>query len=97
MGGRARHGRKLGSAALSGSELGSILTIETVADVMGLLRRAVADTLMLERSLGRARTVGYLAGIMLKALEVGELEERIAALEAQLNRGRINGVYQNQN
>ncbi len=40
------------------------------------------DTLGLENSIARARTLGYLVGVAAKLLEVGELEERLAYLEA---------------
>ena len=58
--------------------------ITEVGDVLGLLETGVNDLLKLENSISRARAVGSLAGILLKALEVGELEERLAALEERL-------------
>ncbi len=47
-------------------------------------RAAVTDTLSLENSIARSRTIAYLAQVTLKALEVGELEERLQTLEATL-------------
>ena len=55
--------------------------LRTVEAVQELLEGAVADTLGQENSAQRSRTLGYLAGLALKALEVGELEQRMAALE----------------
>jgi uncharacterized small protein (DUF1192 family) len=52
-----------------------------VAQVRRLLEIAVLDTLSLENSVARSRTLAYLAQVALKALEVGELAERIDALE----------------
>ena len=52
-----------------------------VGQVRRLLEVAVFDTLSLENSVARSRTLAYLAQIALKALEVGELAERIDALE----------------
>ena len=49
-----------------------------------LLVRAVNDLLSLENSVQRARTLGYLGGVAIKALEVGNLEERVAELERVL-------------
>ena len=53
---------------------------------MGAIRRlleiAVLDTLSLENSVARSRTLAYLAQVALKALEVGEFQERLQALEA---------------
>jgi len=52
-----------------------------VGQVRRLLEVAVFDTLSLENSVARSRTLAYLAQVALKALEVGELAERIEALE----------------
>ena len=52
-----------------------------VAQVQRLLEIACLDTLSLENSVARSRTLAYLAQVALKALEVGELAERIDALE----------------
>jgi len=49
--------------------------------VRRLLEIAVLDTLSLENSVARSRTLAYLAQVALKALEVGEFEERLEALE----------------
>ena len=56
--------------------------LETVGDMRRLLVIASLDTLGLENSIARARTLGYLVGVAGKLLETGELEERLAALEA---------------
>lgn len=74
-GGYARHGRQL----LTAGDLPE--SFRTIADVTELLECTVKDALTLENSIARARAVGYLAGILFKALEVGDLEERIAELE----------------
>jgi hypothetical protein len=52
-----------------------------VGQVQRLLEIAALDTLSLENSVTRSRTLAYLAQVALKALEVGELAERIEALE----------------
>ena len=56
--------------------------LETVADLRRLLVIAALDTLGRENSIARARTLGYLVGVAGKLLETGELEQRLAALEA---------------
>ena len=56
--------------------------LETVGDLRRLLVITSLDTLGLENSIARARTLGYLVGVAGKLLETGELEERLAALEA---------------
>jgi hypothetical protein len=55
-----------------------------MGDVVRLLERAVNDALVLENSLQRARTLGYLAGAVVKAFEMGELEVRMKTLEERL-------------
>ena len=49
----------------------------------------VLDTLGLENSIARSRTLAYLAMAAIKLLEVGELEQRIAVLEGAVH-GRSN-------
>jgi hypothetical protein len=62
------------------------LRLRTAADVLALLEeqvgavRADPDAGPLEK----ARAAGYLAGIALKAIEAGNLEARLEALEAVL-------------
>ncbi len=53
-------------------------------EVRRLLEIAVLDTLSLENSIARSRTLAYLAQVSLKALEAGELEERVRSLESLL-------------
>jgi hypothetical protein len=78
-GGRARHGRHIGPVGQP-----EPVTLDTMADVAALLRRTINDTLQLENSLHRARTVGYLAGLFLKAMDMAALEQRVAAVERAL-------------
>ncbi len=54
----------------------------SVEDIRRLLEVAALDLLGLENSIARARTLAYLAGVAAKLLQVGELEERLAYLEA---------------
>jgi len=56
--------------------------LATVSEIRRLLEVAAIDTLSLENSVSRSRTLAYLAQSALKCLEVGELEERLAMLEA---------------
>ena len=56
--------------------------LRTVTDIQRLLEIAVLDTLALENSVARSRTLAYLSQTALKCLEVGELEERLGLLEA---------------
>lgn len=56
--------------------------LSTVTDIRRLLEVAVIDTLSLENSVARSRTLAYLGQTALKCLEVGELEDRLTLLEA---------------
>ena len=56
--------------------------LATVADIRRLLEVAVIDTLSLENSVARSRTLAYLGQTALRCLEEGELEDRLALLEA---------------
>lgn len=79
-GGRARHGRSIAATAAPGETV----RLQSVGDVLCLIERAVNDALAMENSLSRSRTLGTLALAALKAFEVSELENRIAALETLL-------------
>src|SRR6266511_4111543 len=59
-------------------------SVITVRDIQRLVEIAVMDTLALENSVQRNRTLAYLAQTALRSIEVGELEERIRTLEAAL-------------
>jgi hypothetical protein len=59
--------------------------LATVSDIRRLLEVATIDTLSLENSVARSRTLAYLAQTALKCLEVGELEERLVMLEAAVH------------
>ena len=65
--------------------------IKTVHDVMRILEDTVNDACGLENSHARARTIGYLCQIAIKGLEVGELEERLGALEDRILRDGNDG------
>jgi hypothetical protein len=60
--------------------------IATVAEVLRVLEIAVIDTLSLDNSVSRNRTLGALAQTALKTIEVGELESRLEQLESVLQR-----------
>jgi hypothetical protein len=66
------------------------LRLKTAADVLELLRGQVAAVLAAPdcTTLERARTVGYLATITLKAIEVGDVAARLEAVEAVLKQRR---------
>jgi hypothetical protein len=59
--------------------------LHSVGDIQRVVEIGVLGALELENSLSRSRTLGYLAQVALRALEVGELEERVALIESTLN------------
>lgn len=59
--------------------------VETVADVLELVNRVISDSWGLENSPARARVLLNAAESAVKALQIGELEERVAALEGKAN------------
>jgi hypothetical protein len=65
--------------------------LDSVPQVRRLLEVAVMDTLSLENSIARSRTLAYLAQVALKALEAGEFEVRLAALEGAVEVSRKEG------
>ena len=75
-GGRARHGRRLGT-----TNSGELVTISDLGDVVKLLERTINDALSLENSLSRANTIARLASVLCGIYQVSELEARITVLE----------------
>lgn len=64
-------------------------TLDSAAKVNELLDKIIAEVADTTPTIGgafnlkKARTVGYLAGIKLRAFEVADIEERLSALEAR--------------
>ena len=56
--------------------------LSNVSDIRRLIEIAVLDTLGLENSVARNRTLAYLAQVALKSLEAGEFEYRLSVLES---------------
>ncbi len=56
-------------------------SLDSVNEIRRIVLIAVLDALSLENSMSRARTLAYLAQVALRMLEVGEIEERVSALE----------------
>ena len=58
--------------------------LASIDDIRRLIEVAVIDTLQLENSVARNRTLGSLAATAVKLLEAGELADRVAILEEAL-------------
>ena len=80
LGGLRRRKEKAVSGAYDFEGLGN------VSHVRRLLEVAVLDTLSLENSIARSRTIAYLGQVSVNLLDKGELESRLVALEDTLRR-----------
>jgi hypothetical protein len=60
--------------------------LSEVGQIRRILEIAVLDTLSLENSVARSRTLAYLAQVALKTLEVGEFQDRADQQEDSVNR-----------
>jgi hypothetical protein len=58
--------------------------LTTISEIRRLVEVAAYDALSLDNNLGRVRALGYLAQVATGLLEKGEMEDRLAALEAAL-------------
>lgn len=78
--GRLRHKRE---ATISGAF--DIGRLETMEGIRRILEIALMDTLGMDNSLSRNRTLAYLVMVALKIKEVGDIEQRLVALEQSVN------------
>lgn len=84
--------RRAGSSQTPGQTVVPIpFRLKTAADVLALLEEQVGavrgDSTL--TTVERARTVGYLAGVALRAIEAGDLAARVEAVEAVLKGRRV--------
>lgn len=78
---KRREAAVIGAYDLEG--LDSLTLLQRVLEV------ALLDTLGLDNSLSRSRTLGYLVGIGTRLRQEGETEERLRALEAAVQRQKM--------
>ena len=78
LGGQRRRRERVVSGAFEFSGLDSVESVRRLVEV------AVIDTLGLENSVARARTLAYLAQVASRLMETNELEHRIEELERAL-------------
>ena len=76
LGGLRRRRERAVSGAYDFQGLGDVIQIRRLLEIAAL------DTLSLENSVARSRSLAYLAQVALKALEIREFEDRLQALEA---------------
>jgi len=74
--------RRRESTVVGAYEVGDL---DKVEDLRRLVQIAVIDTLSLENSISRSRTLGYLAQVGAQLMERGEMEQRLQELEALLH------------
>jgi hypothetical protein len=73
--------RRREGTIVSAFDVGDLTTVE---ELRRLLQIAVVDTLGLENSIARSRTLGYLTQVGATLLEKSELEDRLETLESTL-------------
>jgi hypothetical protein len=79
-GGQARHGRRIGTTGQA-----EPVAITSVDGVIKLLAQEIRNVLTLEKSISRARAVGYLASVALKSFDLGEYDARLTAVERAIS------------
>jgi len=78
--------RRAGLPGKSPSNLPSAVKMITARYLLALLGETIADVQEVEADvLVKARVIGYIAGVALRALETADLEARLTALERKLN------------
>jgi hypothetical protein len=65
------------------------LPLKSVADVVAALGQTINQVRSGRLAVNVGNCLGVLAGVLLKAIEGGELEQRLAALEARQPHGRV--------
>jgi hypothetical protein len=62
--------------------------LRTIEDLQSLLETAAIETMALENTIARNRAIGGFVATGVKIIEIGELEARLAVLEAALDTSR---------
>ena len=65
--------------------------LDSITFLERVLQIALLDTLAMDNSLNRSRTLGYLVGIGTRLRQEGETEERLQALEAAVRGQQVPG------
>jgi Family of unknown function (DUF5763) len=63
--------------------------VKTAQGLTAFVESVMRETWKLEASVARSRTLGYLAQVQKGIIEVGELEERVAAIETVLKNREV--------
>jgi hypothetical protein len=84
--GRAKEGTEPGRRTSTAPNVfeNERFSLQTIPEVKDMLERVTNGTLNGEIDLGRARTAGYLASLILSCLKDYDLEKRMEAIEAKL-------------
>ncbi len=86
---RAARNRRGGLARTAVPKVsGNAVQIVTMADVLKLVNATLLDTWELENSAPRSRALLAAADMSIRAMQIGELEERVARLEQLITEGR---------
>ena len=77
-------GGSRGQAAHGGDRTGVPEKVRTLADVLEVLDYVLAEALALENGVQRGRLLVAICGEFINAIETGEMETRLAALEMKV-------------
>ena len=64
------------------------IRLNTARDARRFLAKVINSVMRDEMEPGKGGRLGYLTGILLKSIEVSDLEQRVQDLEAQIGGGR---------
>lgn len=85
---RAARNRRGGLARVIPKVAGDAIEVASMTDVLGLVNAVILDTWQLENSAPRSRALLAAAELAIKAMQIGELEERVARLEQLITEGK---------
>jgi hypothetical protein len=89
---RAEARRRGGQAGKAAVVAGPDRPVRSLADVVGLVEATINDVRAGRLDVRVANAVGVLAGVAIRAIQQGELERRLEALEAVLEPPRAEAV-----
>lgn len=64
------------------------IRLKNASDIMRLMGRTINEVMRGEIETDTARTVGYLSSVMIKALEISDIQKRLDALEKATENAR---------
>ncbi len=85
---RAERNRRGGLARAVKKVSGAAVQVSKIEDVLELVNKTILDSWELENTAARSRVLLGAADMAIKAMQIGALEERVAALERTVQESR---------